>query len=661
MRLHTKLLMPWLLFSLVLVGGLGLFQWQLNTLQSELTEHIAIYQRAVHDARELRFLSQERLTQALEYRSGPLEPVLDALAKSEGQTVAMNEQLEQMLRSDGEHSAALDGRDQGLQILAAYVQARQSLPSLYRSWLQAQASGDELEPFRRLQLLERFRIVRAILDDLAAFYEITQDLASEEARASIGVMRLLFYGFISVGLLSLLGFTFHQSRAVAQPLRRLSGVAHALARGEPANFEVNSAIDEIDSLSHSLHEMLNNLQRSHAEVSRQEARFLRVVQAAPIGMVMVNPDGVIELANTRAEQMFGYDSMIGIQVESLVPASVRAHHPALRQAFLQAPVMRSMGAGRDLYAMRSDGSEFPVEIGLNPIETADGPRVLATIIDITERKQIERERVQYQQQLQAEVARRTQDLSHRTAELQAAMKDLEGFSYSVSHDLRAPLRAIDGFIEILLEEHVDKIDADGRRMFGVVQDNARKMGHLIDDILAFSRAGRLDMEWQDVDMSALVKEVWNELHAARSGLDIRLHADPLPQVEGDPRALRQIWSNLLGNAIKFSRTRQPGEIWVSAELIGDIVRFTVRDNGVGFKPEFTNKLFVLFQRLHGMDEFEGTGVGLAIVKRFVQKHGGNVSATAVPDQGATFTFELPQHRPARLTTPEEQPSVPTYH
>jgi len=377
--------------------------------------------------------------------------------------------------------------------------------------------------------------------------------------------------------------------------------------------------------------------------------------------VMVNPEGVIELANTRAEQMFAYDSMVGLQVESLVPASVRARHPGLRQSFLQAPVMRSMGAGRDLYAMRSDGSEFPVEIGLNPIDTAEGKRVLATIIDITERKQIERERAQYQQQLESAVAQRTLELSHKTAELQLALKDLEGFSYSVSHDLRAPLRAIDGFIEILLEEHVTSIDDDGKRMFGVVQENARKMGHLIDDILAFSRAGRLDMEWQEVDMSALVNEVWRELHEARNGRDIRLHADPLPLVEGDPRALRQIWSNLLGNAIKFTRTRSAGEIWVAAEPVGDMVRFTVRDNGVGFKPEFANKLFVLFQRLHGMDEFEGTGVGLAIVKRFVQKHGGSVSATAVPDQGATFAFELPQHRTTLLTASDEQPTVPTYH
>jgi len=661
MRLQTKMLMPWLLSALVLIGGLGLFQWQLGKSQTELTGQLAIYQRAVHGARELRFLSQERLTLALEYRSGPLEPVLDALADSEGRTVALNEQLERLLRPRGERAGTPGDSDQAMRILVAYAQARQGLPGLYRDWLRAQATGDRLEPFKRQRLLEQFRIVRAILDDLSAFCERTEDLLNEHARASIERARVQFYGFIAVGLLSLLGFTFHQSHAVARPLARLSGVARSLAQGGSANFEIDSAIDEIDSLSHSLHEMLVNLQRSHAEVSRQEARFHRVVQATPVGMVMVSPDGAIELANARAELMFGHGSMTGLQIESLVPASVRAHHPALRQAFLQAPVMRAMGAGRDLYAVRADGSEFPVEIGLNPIDTAEGPRVLATIIDITDRKQIERERAQYQQRLQAEVAQRTQDLSHRTAELQLALKDLEGFSYSVSHDLRAPLRAIDGFIEILLEEHVARIDEDGRRMFGVVQENARKMGHLIDDILAFSRAGRLDMEWQEVDMSALAAEVWKELHETRGARDVRLHADPLPHVEGDPRALRQIWSNLLGNAIKFSRLRDPGEIWVSAERIGDSVRFVVRDNGVGFKPEFANKLFVLFQRLHGMNEFEGTGVGLAIVKRFVQKHGGSVSATAVPDQGATFTFELPRRHSASLTMSEEAPSVPSYH
>lgn len=247
-------------------------------------------------------------------------------------------------------------------------------------------------------------------------------------------------------------------------------------------------------------------------------------------------------------------------------------------------------------------------------------------------------------EVEARVRQRTADLTQRTTELETANKDLENFSYSVSHDLRAPLRAIDGFIAILLEEQADRLDDEGRRMFGIVADNARKMGHLIDDILAFSRAGRLELDTSEVDMAALVREAWDRLLENAPGLSAELRLDDLPPARCDPRALRQVWQNLLDNAIKFSRDRDPAIIEISAVVEAHFIRYQVQDNGVGFNPEYTDKLFVLFQRLHGMDEFEGTGVGLAIVKRFIQKHGGEVSATATPGQGACFSFTLP--RPA---------------
>jgi signal transduction histidine kinase len=229
----------------------------------------------------------------------------------------------------------------------------------------------------------------------------------------------------------------------------------------------------------------------------------------------------------------------------------------------------------------------------------------------------------------------------RTAELETANKDLENFSYSVSHDLRAPLRAIDGFIAILTETQAKRLDEEGRRHFGIVADNARKMGTLIDDILSFSRAGRLQLELIPTDMRALVEEAWAGLTQAgqTSGIEFRLNE--LPQATCDPRALRQVWQNLFANAIKFSRDRHPPVIEVGAEPRGQQIRFWVQDNGVGFSNDYVDKLFVLFQRLHGMDEFEGTGVGLAIVKRFVQKHGGDVFAEGVPGRGARFDFTLP--------------------
>jgi light-regulated signal transduction histidine kinase (bacteriophytochrome) len=269
-----------------------------------------------------------------------------------------------------------------------------------------------------------------------------------------------------------------------------------------------------------------------------------------------------------------------------------------------------------------------------------GNDLLATFHDVTERRQLEQQRTEYREKLEAEVKQRTQAL-------ETANHDLENFSYSVSHDLRAPLRAIDGFVGILLEDYAPRLDAEGQRLFGVVQDNARKMGHLIDDILAFSRAGRLELDPVPVDMRALVQEVWSGLTENNEGRAIELQLDDLPAAQCDPRAIRQVWQNLLSNAIKFSRGRNPAVIQVSATEVsatdrGEFIRYAVADNGVGFNPDYAGKLFVLFQRLHGMDEFEGTGVGLAIVKRFIQKHGGQVEGIGILGQGATFSFTLPK-------------------
>jgi light-regulated signal transduction histidine kinase (bacteriophytochrome) len=261
---------------------------------------------------------------------------------------------------------------------------------------------------------------------------------------------------------------------------------------------------------------------------------------------------------------------------------------------------------------------------------------------VTERHQIELDRAQYRERLEREVQQRTTELSRRTTELETANHDLENFSYSVSHDLRAPLRAIDGFIAMLLEDHAAQLDDEGRRMFGVVSDNARKMGHLIDDILAFSRAGRLELDPAPVDMHALAQEVWSGLVQSNEGRAIELQLDDLPAAQCDPRALRQVWQNLLGNAIKFTLGRNPAIVSISAAEDDGFIRYQVADNGVGFNSDYAGKLFVLFQRLHGMDEFEGTGVGLAIVKRFIQKHGGQVSGTGILGQGATFNFTLPK-------------------
>ncbi len=276
------------------------------------------------------------------------------------------------------------------------------------------------------------------------------------------------------------------------------------------------------------------------------------------------------------------------------------------------------------------------------IRWADGRWVRFELAsDITEQKLAEQERTRYHQMLEQEVDKRTINLTMRTEALMQANRDLESFSYSVSHDLRAPLRAIDGFLNILKEDYASVLDEEGLRLFGIVQDNARKMGGLIDDILAFSRAGRLQLQRVPIDMNSMVDQVWAQISELYCEQPAQFRRDDLPAAYGDPNALRQIWQNLFDNARKFSRERNPAIVEVRATQDSNEVRYEVKDNGIGFNMEYANKLFVLFQRLHGMDEFQGTGVGLAIVKRFVEKHGGTVYAQAELDRGATFSFTLP--------------------
>jgi signal transduction histidine kinase len=232
----------------------------------------------------------------------------------------------------------------------------------------------------------------------------------------------------------------------------------------------------------------------------------------------------------------------------------------------------------------------------------------------------------------------------RTAALEAANKELESFSYSVSHDLRSPLRAIDGFSRILLEDYAATLDAEGRRLLGVIRDNSRKMGELIDDLLEYSRLGRKPLANAAIDMQRLVDEVLAELPAA-GGSAPRLELGELPPARGDRTLLKQAWANLLANAVKFSSKREQPLIAVSGREDGAQCVYRVKDNGAGFDMRYHDKLFSVFQRLHGADEFEGTGVGLAIVQRVIARHGGRVWAEGAVDAGAAFHFSLPKGSP----------------
>ncbi len=246
---------------------------------------------------------------------------------------------------------------------------------------------------------------------------------------------------------------------------------------------------------------------------------------------------------------------------------------------------------------------------------------------------------------EAEVRELNRDLERRvverTEQLEAANKELEAFAYSVSHDLRAPLRAIDGFSHILEEDYTDKLDAEGKRLLGVVRDNAARMGMLIDDILKFSRAGRLELNAGEIDMEKMAQAVLAELVPDADESRLHVEIGHLPPARGDSAMMRQVFVNLLSNALKFSRNRQPAQIRVGSRMEGGETVYFVQDNGAGFDMRYADKLFGVFQRLHSTNEFEGTGIGLAIVKRIVNRHGGRVWAEGKVDEGATLYFSLP--------------------
>jgi signal transduction histidine kinase len=269
------------------------------------------------------------------------------------------------------------------------------------------------------------------------------------------------------------------------------------------------------------------------------------------------------------------------------------------------------------------------------VRDAGGRPMMAvvTIKDITERKRVEEEI----RQLNAELEQR---VAQRTSELEAANKELEAFSYSVSHDLRAPLRAVDGFSKAVVEDYGPQLPAQGRRYLETIRQSAQRMGELIDDLLMFSRLSRTPLAARMVDTNRLVNEVLEEIRDQFDGRHVDVRVAALPACLGDPALLKQVWINLLSNAVKFTGGRESAVVEIgSSRDNGDNV-FFVRDNGTGFDMKYAGKLFGVFQRLHRAEDFSGTGVGLAIVQRVIHRHGGRVWADAEVDRGASFNFTL---------------------
>ena len=369
-------------------------------------------------------------------------------------------------------------------------------------------------------------------------------------------------------------------------------------------------------------------------VQRSERRFRALVEHATEGTALVASNGTLLWRSPAVERILGHDPGSGVGGPAY-RGVCREDMPALMEAL--GKVIGNPGAtARTRYRLRhADGSWRWVDSAITNL--VDDEAVGALVFnyrDISDYKRAEEEI----QRLNVELERR---VGERTAELQAAAADLESFTYSVSHDLRAPLRGISGFASLLLEEHAASLDEEGRRYVHAVSDRARKMNRLIDDLLAFARLGRHSLQKQVLDPLELAREAWKLATSELGPDEAHMAVGSMPTCNADPALLRQVLVNLLSNAIKYSRERRPGMIEIGATRRSDDVAYFVRDNGVGFAMEHAQKIFGVFQRLHGDDEYEGTGVGLAIVQRIIDRHGGRVWAESEPGAGATFYWTLP--------------------
>lgn len=375
------------------------------------------------------------------------------------------------------------------------------------------------------------------------------------------------------------------------------------------------------------------LQRKDSEqrIRASEARFRDLLESAPDAIIIIDGSGGIELVNAQVERLFGYprNELIGQSIDTLVPERMRERHTSQRKAYLAAAHSRQLGAGLDLRGLRKDGSEFPISLSLSPTRTGNSLSVFCGIRDIS---------------AQREAERKIQDLNRRllqdNAELEGLNRELETFSYSVSHDLQAPLRTIAGFSQALQDDAGHKLDAGGRSHLERVRQAAQRMELLIEDLLKLASVSRTDMSKSTVDVSSLASEILSDLAAVEPHRAAQADIAPGLRASADPRLLRIALENLLSNAWKFTMPSPTAAISVGQEMTDSGLAFFVRDNGVGFDMAKAGRLFRPFHRLHEGRQFPGTGIGLATAQRVIRRHGGEVWARSQPGEGTVFYFTL---------------------
>jgi two-component system sensor kinase FixL len=378
---------------------------------------------------------------------------------------------------------------------------------------------------------------------------------------------------------------------------------------------------------------------------------------APDAILIVDPRGRIQKANPQAETIFGYgkDELVGVEIERLIPQRYRAAHTGQREGYSKAPRARRMGAQLELWAVRKDASEFAVEVALGPQRIGGENYVLCVVRDVTERQRAKEALQRAHDQLEHRVEERTRELSNANAmltsyaaQLERSNRELQDFAYVASHDLQEPLRKIQAFGDRLRRQSATQLDEQSRDFLDRMINAAVRMQTLIGDLLAFSRVTTRAQPFAPVDLDRIAREVLEDLEVRVDESGGKVEVQKLPSVEADATQMRQLLQNLIGNALKFRAPDRAPHVQVKAEVVNDaataqrFLELSVEDNGIGFEPKYTERIFGLFQRLHGRGEYEGSGVGLAICRKIVERHGGRITAAGRPGSGATFIIVIPE-------------------